>query len=143
MDQIEHKAPAEAREGEIIGKPTLMAIYTGRQDANRILDGLKSTGYPLDDVSVYYRPDGTDQVIDAVTGEVAAGQSLNEKDLKNKQLQNVQTVVLMHPEQNQYQSVRQVLASIGTADIKYSGITDVEGRPGGVERHDETPQAQA
>jgi hypothetical protein len=143
MDQFEHKAPADAREGEIIGKPTLMAIYAGRQDANRILDGLKSTGYPLDDVSVYYRPDGTDQVIDAITGEVAAGQSLNQKEVKDKQLQNVQTVVLLHPEQSQLQSVQQVLSSIGTADIKYSGITDAEGRPGGVERHDETPSVQA
>ncbi len=123
-------------EGRIIGRPTLLAIFDGRVGADEIMLGLRGVGYPLEDVSVYYRPRGTDQVIDATTGQVAAGQSLTEHETDPKNAGNVQTLVLMHPEKQQFEDVRSVLMRAGQAEIMYEGGTLAEGHPGGTERRD-------
>ena len=52
-----------------------MVTYATRLDSQAIRDAIGGTGYPLDDVSVYYRVAGTDQVIDAL-GE-ALGRATN------------------------------------------------------------------
>lgn len=125
-------------EGELIGKPTLLVILHGRCDAGEILKDLQALGYPIADVAIFYRPDGTDQVIDAVTGEVAAGQSINDADVKQKQLDRAQTLVLMHPDEAQFRNVRQVFTELDpAADVQYAGATYAEGEPGGVVRQDE------
>lgn len=125
------------REGEIVGLPTLLAIYDVRIEAQQVLDGLKNAGYPMEDVCVYYRVKGSDQVIDATTGHVAAGQSLNEDELKRSKLENVDTLVLLHPNAQQAEAAQQVLATLGTPDIKYATETHAESNLEGVTRHQE------
>ena len=124
-------------EGAIVGRPTLLATLAGRRDAQEILSGLGRTGYPLEDVSVYYRLGGTDQVIDAVTGQVAAGQSITQEEVTPKSLENAQTLVLMHPNAEQFRAVEQVLSGMEVVDIKYQGETEADPQPGGFERHDQ------
>ena len=126
------------REGERVGRPTLLATYDGRLDAEQILGSLRTLGYPLEDVSVYYRPDGTDQVIDATTGQVAAGQSLTDEEIERKRLEKFHTLVLMHPDGQQFPSVQEALLAIAPADIKYAGETHAESHLEGVQRQDET-----
>lgn len=133
----EHENPADVQEGEIVGLPTMLAKYAGRQDANRILESLKQIGYPLDDVSVLFRLEGSDQVLDQLTGQVAAGQALTDKDLHSPKVEHGQTVVLMHPYREQLQAVEAVLQSIGPVEIEYTGETHAFGRLGGVERKEE------
>ena len=122
MDEVQ-KAP----DGVIMGRPTLMAIYNTKLDPAGVLDSLRGTGYPLQDVSVYYRVRGSDQVLDATTGEVAAGQSLAQTEITPKMLENLDTIVLMHPDTAHSQSLQQTLKSLGNADIKYEGGTVSEG----------------
>ena len=122
MDEV-RKAP----DGVIVGRPTLMAIYNARLDAKGVLESLRNTGYPLQDVSVYYRPKGSDQLLDATTGEVAAGQSLAQTEITAKMLENLETIVLMHPDKAHAQSIQQTLMSLGNADIKYEGSSKSEG----------------
>jgi len=122
MDEVK-KAP----DGVIVGRPTLMAIYDSKLDAKGVLDTLGRAGYPLEDVSVYYRPKGGDQVLDAITGEVAAGQSLAQTEITPKMLENLDTIVLMHPDKDNAQSLQQTLKSLGNADIKYEGGSVSEG----------------
>lgn len=129
--------PAKAPEFEIIGKPTLLAKFEGRLDAAQILDSLGRIGYPLDDVSVLFKVGGSDEVLDLTTGQPAAGQSITEKDLKPKNLSNGQTVVLLHPEPEQLDAVKQALSAVGTPDIEYAGETHAFGRPGGIDRKDD------
>ncbi len=114
-------------EGVIIGRPTLLATFDGRLDVEQIVSSLGRVGYPAEDIAVYYRPVGSDQVIDARTGQVAPGQSLIEGDLSTMKLQ---TLVLMHPTSEQLPVVEQALSTIGPADIKYEGETRVEGGSG-------------
>ncbi len=123
-------------DSQMVGKPTLMAIYTGRLEAATVLDSLGRVGYPLNDVSVYYRLKDTDQVLDATTGQVAAGQSLSNTDLTDELRRNVDTVVLLHPDRRASANVLTVLNSLGQPDVLYEGETDVEGAPGGYERQE-------
>lgn len=134
---IHHTDPAEAPEGEIVGKPTLLAKYAGRVEVQPVLDALGATGYPIADVSVLFRIGGSDQVSDQVSGQVAAGQSVTEEELKKRAAQGGQTVVLMHPTQAQLQAVQAALSSVGQVEFEYSGETHVLGKPGGPERIDE------
>lgn len=120
----------ETKVGRIKGKPTLLAIYSGRLPADSVLGALQSVEYPLDDVAVYYRLEGTDQVIDAVTGKIAAGQSLNEVELSRKDSDKVDTLVLMHPPADRFPAVRSVLNGLGSADIKYADETNLVGTSG-------------
>ena len=137
MDAEHHKDPAAAPEFEIVGKPTMLAKYEGRLEAQQILDSLGRIGYPLDDVSVLFRVQGSDQVIDLRTGHAAAGQAITDEELKPKQLTQGQTAVLLHPDPAQADAVRQALAAVGVPEIEYSGETHAFGRPGGVDRIDE------
>ena len=129
--------PAKAPEFEIIGKPTMLARFDGRIDAGQILDILGTIGYPVDDVSVLFRPHGGDEVIDLVTGEAPAGQAISEQDLKPKQWAKGQTDVLLHPQPEQVEAVRQALTKAGSTRIDYAAETHAYGRPGGMERVDE------
>ena len=122
MDEVK-KAP----DGVIVGRPTLMAIFDAKLDAKGVLDSLRGTGYPLQDVSVYYRPKGGDQVLDAISGEVAAGQSLAQTEITPKMLENLDTIVLMHPDQAHAQSLQQTLMSLGNANIIYEEGSKSEG----------------
>lgn len=126
-------------DARMVGKPTLMAIYPEKHEAGAILDGLGKVGYPLNDVSVYYRLKGTDQVLDATTGQVAAGQSINSSDLTPQALAGVETVVLLHPSAETSQAVVGALNMAGQPVILYEGESDVQGRPGGYEREDLSP----
>ena len=128
---------ADAAQGEIVGRPTMLAKFEGHLDPGPILDSLKRIGYPLEDVSVLFRVLGGDQVYDLVAGHVAAGQSLTDEELNARKLAKGQTVVLMHPTTAQFPAVKQALSEIGTADIEYVGETHAHGRVGGVERSDE------
>jgi hypothetical protein len=144
MDHLDHthehhREPGLADESEIVGKPTLLAKYAGRVDNEQILGGLRQMGYPLEDVSVFFRVEGSDQVVDQLTGKVAAGQALTEEELAHHKAGSGQTVVLMHPEPEQLEDVRQALSRAGNVEIDYSGETHAFGRPGGVDRVDETP----
>lgn len=128
---------ADAPQGEIVGRPTMLAKFQGRLDAEPILESLKRIGYPLEDVSVLFRIEGGEQVVDLVAGRVAAGQSLTDEELNARKLAKGQTVVLMHPTTEQFPAVKQALSEIGTAELEYVGETHAFGRSGGVERHDE------
>ena len=114
--------------GKIVGKPTLLATFSGRLDAKPILDAVGALNYPLKDVSVYYRVVGTDQVIDAITGQVAAGQALSEEDAKGLDLNAMETLVLMHPDGEQFVAVQGALKQFGEADYKYAERTVVGGQ---------------
>jgi hypothetical protein len=139
MEREPHETPAEAGEGKIVGRPTMLAKFEGRLDHEQVLRSLERTGYPLEDVSVLFRPEGSDQVVDLTTGHVAAGQSLTDEEIERRKLEKGQTVVLLHPTTEQVQSVNAALAEIGTPEIEYSGETHAHGQPGGVVREDEQP----
>lgn len=117
-------------DGFIVGKPTLLATYAGKLDPQAILDKLAGLGYPLNDVSVYYRVAGTDQVLDAVTGQVAAGQALSAEELRGRALERLDTLVLLHPGAEQFAAVQDALKSLGEADIKYAEQSVVGGGAG-------------
>lgn len=124
----------------MVGKPTLMAVFPQRHEAPAILDSIGRLGYPLNDVSVYYRVRGTDHVVDATTGQVAAGQSLNQDEITQAMLAQAETVVLLHPPHEASQAVIGALSSLGDTPptILYEGETDILGRLGGYTRQDET-----
>ena len=79
--------------GSIYGRSTLLVTFDVRVDAQALLAALGVLGYPVSDVRIYHRPVGTDQVIDAVTGEVPAGEALQLDKLKAKGDLQVQTLV--------------------------------------------------
>ncbi len=132
---------AVANEGRIAGKPTLMAIYPKRLAAEAVLAGLGGGGYPLADISVYYRLGGTTEVLEAITGQVAAGQSLNDAEITPQQRETSQTIVLLHPSQEQFGAVQSALLKLGEADIKYSGETLVQGSPVGQAAPDDSGES--
>ena len=107
-------------DGRIVGKPTLLVTYSSKLDAQAILSAIGGVGYPQDDVSVYYRVAGTDQVIDATTGQVAAGQALSAEQVKAKALEKLDTLVLLHPDGEQFVAIQEALKPLGEADIKYA-----------------------
>ncbi|HUP27544.1 MAG TPA: hypothetical protein VM409_03840 [Chloroflexia bacterium] len=123
MEQVK-----QAPDGVIVGRSTMLAIYDSKLDVNSVFESFKGAGYPLEDVSVYYRLKGGDQVIDAATGQVAAGQSLAQTELTPKMLENMDTLVLLHPDTSQAQAVQRILGSLGTADIKYESDSVAEGQ---------------
>ena len=122
----------------MVGKPTLMAVYPQRYDVAAILDSIRRVGYPLNDVSVYYRMKGTDHVVDATTGQVAAGQSVNQDEITQEGLNSAETVVLLHPGTEVVEAVTGALHLVGEPTVLYEGETDVEGNLGGYTRVDET-----
>jgi hypothetical protein len=137
----------QAGEGQIIGRPTLLAIFQQHLPVQDLLNRLRQIGYPMEDVAVYYRLKGTDQVIDATTGQVAAGQSITEAEIAANQLESAETLLLIHPEEEQVRSVEQMITTMGGADVKYSGRTERRGPPPGVDQvariaqavHESTP----
>ncbi|HKP52677.1 MAG TPA: hypothetical protein VJ183_08485 [Chloroflexia bacterium] len=120
-------------EGLITGLPTLMAVYGTKLDAESVLEQLRSVRYPVADVSVYHRPRGTDQVIDATTGQVAAGQTLTESEVTARMLEHLETVVLLHPPDDQLRAVHDALAALGAASFLHESDTQCI-RRGGVKR---------
>jgi hypothetical protein len=110
----------DADAGKIVGLPTLLVTFSSKLDPRAVLDAVGGLNYPLEDVSVYYRVAGTDQVIDAKTGQVAAGQALSEEDAKGLDLNAVDTLVLMHPSGEQFVAVQSALKQFGEADYKYA-----------------------
>jgi hypothetical protein len=135
---MEREDPARAVEGEIVGRPTMLAKFTGKQDTQAVLDALGGMGYSLEDVSVLFRLAGSDQVIDQVTGHVAGGQALSEEEVARHKDWQGQTVVLLHPLPEQAHAIEAALSKLGKVEIEYSGETHAFGRLGGVERKDET-----
>jgi hypothetical protein len=136
-EHLHHRKPEEADEGEIVGRPTLLAKYAGRVDENQILGSLRQIGYPPEDVSVLFQLEGSDQVVDQFTGHVAAGQALTDEELARQREERGHTAVLMHPEQEQFEAVKGALSALGEVQIDYSGETHAFGRLGGVDRIDE------
>ena len=134
MEEIEEVI---GREGEIVGRPTLLAVYPQHLPVQQVLDGLRATGYPQEKVLLYYRVKGTDQVIDARTGRMAPGQSLTMEELRPEQLETTDTVVLMHPRRAEFDAVQQALMSLGAPELHYEGETHAESRLEGIQRHDE------
>jgi large exoprotein involved in heme utilization and adhesion len=128
-------------DGRIVGKPTLLVTYSSKLDPQAILAAIGGAGYPLDDVSVYYRVEGTDQVIDATTGQVAAGQALSAEKLGGKELEKLDTLVLLHPDGAQFVAIQGALKPLGEADIKYAEQSVVGGNSDGEVIEPETPQA--
>jgi hypothetical protein len=112
-----------SNEGHITGLPTLMAVYGARLDAESVMERLRSASYPLTDVSVYHRPKGTDQVIDATTGQVASGQALTDADITPKMLETLETVVLLHPPDDKLQAVQDALSALGPVDFLHESAT--------------------
>jgi hypothetical protein len=104
----------------IVGRPTLMAIFDGHREAQGILDALKATGHPQDDISVLLRPAGTDAVEDLVTGERPAGQSGDARLLPEK---GSKTLVLLHPDPAQLEAIRAALTGLGAENIEYEPET--------------------
>ncbi len=124
-------------DARMIGKPTLMAVYPHRYEAAVVLDSIGKVSYPLSDVSVLYRLRGTDHVVDAVTGHVAAGQSISDSDLTPALLKEAETVVILHPDDEVAPAVRAALEAIGDSQLFYEGASDVAGAPGGYVRQDD------
>ncbi len=135
MNNSEIRNPQSAipDEGLIAGLPTLMAVYGAKLDAESVLEGLRASGYPSAGVSVYHRLMGTDQVIDAATGQVAAGQALTEEEITNKMLERLETVVLLHPPDGQLKLAHDALAALGPADFLHESDTQCL-RRGGMKR---------
>ena len=104
----------------IVGRPTMMAMFDGRHEARPILDALQQTGHPIDDVSVLFRPAGTDAVEDLVTGERPAGQSGDARVVSDK---GGKTLVLLHPDEGQVEAIRAALTRLGSENIEYEPRT--------------------
>jgi hypothetical protein len=119
-----------ATQSLMVGLPTLMAVYDAKLDADSVLNGLRAVSYPLADVSVYHKPKGIDQVIDATTGQVAAGQALTEAEVTPKMLENLQTVVLLHPPDDQLKAVHGALSALGSANFLHESDTQCIRREG-------------
>jgi hypothetical protein len=113
--------------GSIYGRSTLLVTFDARIEAQALLAALSVLGYPVSDVRIYYRPLGTDQVIDATTGEVPAGEALQLDKLKAKGELQVQTLVLMHPDAAQFVAVQGAFKPLGVADYKYADAVVFEG----------------
>lgn len=110
-------------EALIKGLPTLMAIYKAKLDRESVLEALRGARYPSADVSVYHRLKGTDQVIDAATGQVAAGQALTEEEIGARLLEHLETVVLLHPQDEQLRAIHEALSTLGPAAFLHESDT--------------------
>ena len=58
------KAMEQNVSGSISGRATLLVTFGVRLEAQAVLSALGAMGYPVSDVRIYYRPVGTDQVIE-------------------------------------------------------------------------------
>ena len=103
--------------GSIYGKSTLLVTFTTRVDAQAVLSALGVLGYPVSDVRIYYRPVGSDQVIDAITGQVPAGEALQLDKLKAKGEPQVETLILMHPDAAQFVAVQGAFMPLGVGRL--------------------------
>jgi hypothetical protein len=103
-----------------VGRTTLLAIFDGHREAQSVLEALRGTGHPLDDVSVLLRPAGTDAVEDLLTGERPAGQSGDARLLPEK---GSKTLVLLHPDTGRVEAIRAILTSLGAENIEYEPQT--------------------
>ena len=115
-----------------------MAVYPQKLAHEAVLAGLRSAGYAAEGVMVYYRLRGTDQVVYADTGRIAPGQALESSPLltpHSSQKENMDTVVLMHPQSGQIESAQAALKSLGDAQILFEEMAVVAGRESG-----ETPE---
>jgi hypothetical protein len=110
-----------------------MAIYPEKLPREAVLDGLRAGGYAGSAVLVYYRVKGTDQVVYADSGRIAAGQALDEAQL-TPQVQ-METIVLAHPQDGQIETLKAALEALGSGQVLYESATVVEGRVTG-----ETPE---
>jgi hypothetical protein len=128
--------------GRIIGKPTLLVTYESKLDPEAVLGAIGGLGYPLSDVSVYYRVVGTDQVLDATTGQAAAGQALAAEVSRGKTLDKLETLVLLHPNAEQFVALQGALRTLGNADIKYAEQSISGEEPGGETVPPAAPQAE-
>jgi hypothetical protein len=117
-----------ADSGHIVGRPTLLVTFGSRLDGQALMSVLGGVGYPVVDVRIYYRPQGTDQVIDALTGEVPAGAALSREAASSHADGKLDTLLLLHPDPTQFVAVRGALAQFGEADYKYSEATVFEGQ---------------
>src|SRR5688500_1263563 len=115
-------------EGEITGLPTLMAVFPTKIAQHVILRALAAGGYAGNDIVVYHRLKGTDQVVYASNGRIAPGQALDEGNITPDSLSNVDTVVLLHPAEAQLEALRGALGALGEVQILFEGKTVVEGR---------------
>jgi hypothetical protein len=113
--------------GSISGRATLLVTFGVRLEAEAVLSALGAMGYPVSDARIYYRPVGTDQVIDALTGQVPAGESLQLSKLKARGEPEVETLVLMHPDAAQFVAVQAAFKPLGDADYKYADAVVFEG----------------
>jgi hypothetical protein len=113
--------------GSIYGKSTLLVTFATRIQPQALLSALSPLGYPVSDVRIYFRPVGTDQVIDALTGEVPAGEALQLDKLKQDGEPQVETLVLMHPDGAQFVAVQEAFKPLGQADYKYADAVIFEG----------------
>src|SRR5205823_10203437 len=107
--------------------PTLLVTFGQKLDAQALLSAIDAIGYPASDVHIYHRPMGSDQVIDAITGQIPAGEAINPNKLKSKETQNLETLILMHPNGTQFVALQTALKQFGDADYKYSEATVFEG----------------
>src|SRR5690242_1084152 len=112
----------------IVGRPTYMAAFAGAQDAGAIVDKLTAIGYPREDISVLLRPARTDSAIDLLSGENAAGQDTNAlAQRKHKEGEEPTTLVLLHPDATQLETVRAALTSMGAKELEYEPETRYTG----------------
>ncbi len=111
----------------IVGRPTYVVMFAGAQDAGPILEKLTSIGYPREDISILLRPAGTDSAIDLLSGENAAGQDTDAAAKERHSDKEPTTLVLLHPEPNQVEAVRQALTGMGGKEFEYEPETRFTG----------------
>ncbi|HUS16031.1 MAG TPA: hypothetical protein VM536_13610 [Chloroflexia bacterium] len=105
----------------IVGRPTYMACFAGRQAAGPIVEQLVAIGYPEEDISVLFRPAGTDSAVDMLSGETAAGQDTDAA--KAPADADGTTLILLHPTDAQLAAVRSTLSGMGATEMEYEPET--------------------
>ncbi len=117
----------EVDNAPMVGRPTLLVTFSAKLDGQAVMSALGKVGYPVSDVRIYHRPVGTDQVIDALTREVPAGEALARNVTASKDGRKLDTLVLLHPDGAQFVAVKGALDQLGVADYKYSEGSVFEG----------------
>lgn len=115
----------------IIGRPTYVAMFSGYQEAAPILAALRGLSYPGADISILFRPAGTEAAIDLVSGENAAGQDTDATKLLaaygEEARSHGKTIVLLHPSAAQVDGVRGALTALGAQEYQYEPETRYTG----------------